>query len=641
MLSLLKRVDWYVRRLRVMSLQEIVHRCVEWRRVRYMKRKYDEDKNRTGFDIKPQGYLFYRSRESLLPGLRWNEQFTSEQVEWLLDGNGYALGFKWRWRAGDDACWHRSPDSDKLWPEIFFSEINYRYGNPYGDARVVWEPSRLQHLVELALLARTRPEHAGNAAALVEQQLLSWSVSNRYCCGVHYISAMECALRIISICYTLDLMRLYFQDNNQLWKTAISLIEQHAMLIEQRLSLYSSTGNHTIAEAVGLIYAGMLFPEMKRAGVWKNRGIELLENEVEHQILADGGGVEQAFWYHLFVLDLYGLTAALLDHTGEVFPKKIRSGIDRGRYYLGHFAESVDQLPRIGDADDGYALSRRLLISWDSPVINSRNRIVTFRESGYSIVSGDNGQLTAVVDHGPLGMKPSCGHGHADALSMTVSYNNKPLLVDPGTYTYTGDQRWRRYFRSTRAHNTIVVDGQDQAKQESAFLWSQYFNAELVDFGIWSDEMSWLLMRHNGYYQRFGVTHWRMMIIADGDLYVWDYLEGSDNRKHQLELNWHFGISVDQSEPGYRGNICGEEILIALEGGMTTLLSADEELPGGWCSPEYGVRREATTIRSQQTTTLPHQFVTTITIGRNRCRVREFEQCLMKIRQDYFSGETN
>ena len=68
------------------------------------------------------------------------------------------------------------------------------------------------------------------------------------------------------------------------------------------------------------------------------------------------------------------------------------------------------------------------------------------------------------------GMPPLYNHGHADALSITLSVGGKETLVDPGTYRYNGEPEFRKYFKGTRAHNTVTIDGLDQAVQETGLF---------------------------------------------------------------------------------------------------------------------------------------------------------------------------
>ena len=143
-----------------------------------------------------------------------------------------------------------------------------------------------------------------------------------------------------------------------------AIAAQHAPHIQRRLSLYSSAGNHTIAEATGLLYAGILLPEYPGAARWRETGRRLLRIEAARQIDADGGGIEQATWYLLFITDLLGLAQALLAHCGEAPEPAIDAALLRSRRFLNSLASGPDDLPRIGDADDGYALSPALRISW-------------------------------------------------------------------------------------------------------------------------------------------------------------------------------------------------------------------------------------------------------------------------------------
>src|SRR5690606_13651022 len=151
------------------------------------------------------------------------------------------------------------------------------------------------------------------------------------------------------------------------WRNLLKLVFSHAPLIAQRPSLHSSAGNHTIAEAVGLVYAGILFPEHADAARWLAQGLGILQDEAQRQVLPDGGGIEQSFWYQLFVVDLLGLAQALLERHRHLVPRALSDAVRRGRRFLSTLADSPETLPRVGDCDDGYALSPHLRISWNEP----------------------------------------------------------------------------------------------------------------------------------------------------------------------------------------------------------------------------------------------------------------------------------
>ena len=88
----------------------------------------------------------------------------------------------------------------------------------------------------------------------------------------------------------------------------------------------------------------------------------------------------------------------------------------------------------------------------------------SFPTAGYFVQrSGwDKDDSHLVFDCGGLGL-PTGGHGHADALSLVLYSGGREMLVDPGTAVYNAAPEWRSYFRSSRAHNTVVVDGQEQS----------------------------------------------------------------------------------------------------------------------------------------------------------------------------------
>ena len=595
-----------------MSRQELFHRVRERLSILVMWVHYLRGHFYSSQGFAADRFHFCSSLSPLLPDLPWVFEPNSDEIQELLDGKGAALGFAWKWHE-DPAVWHTAPDTQREWPRSFFAAIPYRSGNPHGDIRVVWEPSRLQHLVALALCAKlSPPEEAAQFVALLEKQLWSWVEANPPFTGVHYISAMECALRLIAVCHALDLVRERLQQNARVWPAMLKLVHSHASFIERRLSLHSSCGNHTIAECAGLVYAGALFPEFNGAQRWKALGLKFLTRESERQILSDGGGIEQAFWYLLFILDLCGLVRKLLEHHAETPPTALKDATRRGKAFLNAVASGPSSLPDMGDRDDGFALSPHLNLSWEHS--ESPERLVHFPETGCTLIY-TRGQVRAnlLFDHGPLGMPPLYGHGHADALSVVLYMANGAILIDPGTYTYTGDPTWRAYFRGTRAHNTVGVDGLDQAKQVSAFQWSNPYRCELYRCDESDDGRIRLLGFHDGY-TPIGVTHWRGVVFLPDDVFlVYDRLTGRGS--HRLELNWHCGPVPARKGLCYEMDHFGHRVLIEISGGDTSPYCGALGSRLGWRSPKYGVREETTVLQTVYDGPLPHEFITLIGIG--------------------------
>lgn len=611
-----RSLSWYMKRLRVMRPAEVVHRVAEQCALKMLEIRHRG--GRTGRNDSAEGikrFAFCSGSAKKLPALPWSLALTGEAAETLLRGRLHVLGHEWTWRP-DPSVWHEALDTHRAWPQVFFNRIPYREGNPYGDIRIAWEPSRLQQLIALGLLAQDRgPEMRRRAVAQLEGQFLSWVEANPFLTGIHYISVMECGLRILSLCHAVDLVREWLQDAERIWTCVIDVIGNHARLIHKRLSVHSSAGNHTVAEAAALVYAGILFPEMEEAARWRVDGLSLLEQEAPRQILPDGGGSEQSFCYLRFVSDLYGLVVMLLKHQQRNIPTSIEQAFRRSLFFLKQVSLRSGELPRIGDGDSGFALSPFLEFSERDTQQPAGCR--TFEVSGYSIIRASRGhsEQQLIFDHGPLGMDPCYAHGHADALALVLHVGRREVLVDAGTYSYTGYPTWRKYFRGTRAHNTVTVDGLDQAVQETAFLWAQPFQSRKVRKELLDDGSVMIVSCHDGYRKRLGVMHWRAVLHQPPSVWlICDRLLGGG--EHFLELNWHLGVEPVLSADGYLLH-CDNEILhLALQGGTVATLHHGEKHPiSGWRSPHYGVKESIFTLQTSYRGTVPHEFFTQIWSG--------------------------
>lgn len=603
-------ISWAIKRASVMQPREMIYRIGEHLVLTKLRNAHRRGVAQLSMVDQPDAFMFCTATDAQLPQLSWEFHLAEHEITYLMEGKWKALGYSWKWDP-TIPTWNRAPDTGKFWPTTFFGEISYQTGNSIGDIRVAWEPSRLQQLVSLALLARYQKANAGEAIELLESMFASWVEANPPLTGIHYISSMECALRLIAVCHAVDLVRTKLITPGRTWVNLLQLVGSHASLIAKRLSLYSSAGNHTIAEGCGLTYAGTLFPEFLEATEWKTVGMRILLQEAERQVLPDGGGIEQALAYHQFIVDLLGLVKSLLEHRGKDVPTRITHAVQNGGAFLHAFTGHKRKLPQIGDDDNGYALSAHLRFNREREEEQSTSSI-TFLNAGYTIVSRRSPfPFCLTFDHGPLGMSPCFGHGHADALSIIFDYGDQEVLIDPGTYSYTRDAAWRSYFRGTRAHNTVLVDQSDQAVQETAFMWSKPFHVQLMHKSVEPSGAFTLVARHDGYEERLGIIHWRGIAFNPcGGWLVWDYLSGSGS--HSLELNWHLAIEPTRMTAGYAVQTNWGALHLHIGGGTTSLLRGEISPVGGWRSRTYGVREPISTLRTMFTGTLPHEFVTEI-----------------------------
>jgi hypothetical protein len=286
--------------------------------------------------------------------------------------------------------------------------------------------------------------------------------------------------------------------------------------------------------------------------------------------------------------------------------------VQRGTRFLCAFRRTLGVVPPIGDSDSGNALSRFLRAGGEPD--EDADHASHFQHSGYTAIQWAASPGTGFVfDHGSLGQPPSYGHGHADALSLILNVNGQPVLIDPGTYTYTGDQTGRKYFRGTPAHNTVTVDGRDQATQSGRFLWTKPFDCQLIAMEVRdAGSRGRLLAAHDGY-RGAGIRHVRGVAwVLDQWLVVWDLLEGT--AEHALELNWHLDrepLRLDDDR--FQLHTARHAPMTMQCGGGPISTHVGERVPfRGWRSPTYGELKPGYTITIGFHGLLPHTFTTLI-----------------------------
>ena len=480
--------------------------------------------------------------------------------------------------------------------EVFFSRI--RLDQLGCDLRALWEPARLQD-VAADLAGRSSSAFQVERDHCALQRALAWIDSNPFPFGLHYLSVMECGLRIPVFVRCLTLTS--GEENSR--RKLLSAIYHHAWITAKRLSLYSSLGNHTVAECTGLVFAGGIFIEDAAGKKWFSQGIALLEQELFHQILDDGGPVEQSLGYHRFVLDLYWLCIDFLEQNNLYDCSGWKPKLVAGEAFLAAMSDENGLFPAIGDNDDGRAIAPGLAprrATCLRPAVTER--IQTFPQAGYTVLRDHSG-LMLIFDHGPLGMAPLYNHGHADALALTLSIKGKQLLVDSGTYRYNQVPEWRRYFKGTRAHNTVTIDGLDQAEQVTGFIWDKPYTAQLLSSRKTEDGIH-LEATHNGYTRLpQPVEHLRSLLWLDeGCILVRDTFIGMG--KHTFELNFHLHPEANVAELDGWWHVCRDDAKLALcllEDANFTYIFGQESPILGWFSSSYGNKEKTGVLQNRKT----------------------------------------
>jgi len=217
------------------------------------------------------------------------------------------------------------------------------------------------------------------------------------------------------------------------------------------------------------------------------------------------------------------------------------------------------------------------------------------------------------ISCGSNGQNGKGGHCHNDKLSFELCINGQDIIVDPGTYVYTAEPKWRNRFRSTACHNTVVVDNGEQNSFNPGELFSIGSDAE-VKVNEWkiTNEYDFLDAEHSGYERLSNsLTHRRQILFnkKEGYWVIRDILTGSE--KHTFDFHLHFApmkIERIPQEPLSLVSNC-EEVNISL---LVLPLETEElnfSTENNWISYSYGKKVLAPVIKYSRVTYTPTTFV--------------------------------
>lgn len=426
------------------------------------------------------------------------------------------------------------------------------------------------------------------------------------------------SLRSVNWIFTYNLLRKVIHEDSVFEQIFLKSIFKQLLFLEQNLEYRLGGENHLIKNAKALVIAGLFF-KGKAAKRWLEKGMPTLWNELERQIQSDGGHYEQSSMYHVAVLCDYLECISMLKTCGVDIPddvfRKVRSMLD----FTLNTLHPDGNIPLIGDSglEITPVLQKALALGdtlFEKELESKTPKQDNMAVSGFHVMRGKDKFL--IIDCGKIGPDQNPAHGYCDMLSYELSLGNQRMIVDSGTYEYQAG-RWRNYFRSTRAHNTVMVDGDEQSEIWGSFRVARRAMPSDVQW-IVKDNITFFQGSHDGYCRRqSNLVHTRKVFFINNDFWlVFDEITGEGQHLVESFLHLHPDATVEiDSVPMNEAlvtasvTVNSQRLQIVFFGGGELVVQKGADNPlNGWYSPEFGIKFPNPTIVFSKEAVCPIQF---------------------------------
>jgi len=527
--------------------------------------------------------------------------------------------------------WHLDFKSGFLFPaDCLYLDVPICVEHEGADIKVPWELSRFQHLF---FFLWTDPERYG---AVFLQQWQDWLAANPVARGVNWACTMDVALRAISWTAALAACGRQFDEpaRRQMWASLMT----HGYFIRTNLEWAPvARTNHYFSDLVGLAVLGAILLPHPVAQEWLTFAARELHREIGQQFGPDGFNRECSTTYHRLMVEL-----ALLGYRACVIGGHALGGLVRRRLVaacraLQILSDAAGRIPLIGDndssrvfpmavRDDGDVrhmsalgagvLDAEELASGDvspeavllcGPAVLTRfhrKPVTSPRLAGRALLDAGLFVLGRGPDHlvvrcGPLTYRPVGSHKHLDQLSLTLSVNGRPLIVDPGQYCYTPFPEWRNRFIDSRMHNTVTVDDQPQCRlfplSRMSFSLIDEARPRCLAWGA-DEQHARLVGRHRGYRRLPGGADHIRTVRYDAAARMWTVTDQLPLRgAHRVTWRFHLHPAVVATPDGNGWRLQNGDARVTLRW-INNPPSAGT-LDPAWFAPAYGCRQETRVLR--------------------------------------------
>lgn len=609
----MKKITWYLNRLKAMNIGEICWRFQQKNLQKQERRKYYKE-NRPVYEFELPDELKNLNAQVDRISINWNnEKFTVFKEQNLFGVYSYNK-YKRAWDAGFQ--------TENVWPTDQCSyDISISQREDIGDIRTNWELNRHYQFAGMAKSFYV----TGDFSILKELQELfyDWNNKNHFLCGVEWTSAMEIAIRVNSWIYTYCFLNKAFEkynlENNKILKDISRGIIVMADYIVKHRAKYSSANNHLIVEMYAVGMSGIFFDYKP----WEKLAFNILTEELPRQNYADGVNKEMSLHYQSFVMEAYGLLMIEMKHNHIKIPQIWEEYLMHMSEFMcdccGEYGETVV----FGDNDEGKILDLsgehfdhyRYVLDLMGSVLPKRYskmenihenlcwilegdsqdsvlqkycyyspEVKCYKEGGYTLWRSKNNKVLIGIDHADLGFGSLAAHGHADALSFQMFIEGVPIFVDPGTYNYHVPKKTRDEFRATKNHNTVCVNDQNQAEILGPFLWGKRYKINNVEFDNECEKKCIMTAE----LQNSSYIHRRKFVYNKANqLIIEDVVQGGQDIHLALICNFKAKIEVNQNAVMVR---IGDKVVKINFDEASKIKEENVEYSDGYCTKKTSKR---------------------------------------------------
>ena len=526
-------------------------------------------------------FLFSGDKDLAVPkkpseGLRTAVQRMEKGELRFFSTQWFTLGLDYDWVTNPLNGYHY--DQSKHWTKVD------DFSRTAGDIKFIWEASRF---CWLQTIVRNDWHNGEDHSGFVFSRILDWIDRNPLNCGPNYKCSQETSLRVLNWLFALYYYRFSPVLTNAVWDKIIMSIYWQVHHVNQNIdfSRIAVRNNHAVTETLTLYLTGLLFPCFPGTAVWRKRGKEWFEQEIEYQFEPDGTYIQNSMNYQRVVVQLLTIAFALAHKNGERFRQVV---YDRAYACVNFLFQCQDdlsgRLPNYG-ANDGalffqlddadyadfrpqldalyYVLTGKDLYpceyedrSWygttvgmDYPELVKQSGLISFRDGGYYLVRDTDSLI--FVRCGVF--KDVCT---PDQLHIDWWKDGIDVLMDAGSYLYNTDDGTVRYFSGTASHNTVMLGDYDQMKKGIRFVWTDPSEIVSVSMSESPDEYVLAFVINSFRYLGAGYRIERTLVKKKGKSVMTVSDTVSPDPRLPLRQIWHT-LSTDKLE--FLSDGCREE----------------------------------------------------------------------------------